>query len=320
MTIRTALTDLLGLQAPIILAPMAGISGGSLAAAVSAAGGLGLIGGGYGDQAWLRQQVEHAAGASIGIGFITWSVAQRPEILHFAIAQKPRAIMLSFGDISQFAPIIRNAGIPLIAQVQTVSGAEQALQSGADILVAQGTEAGGHCGTRSTFPLVPAIVDIAGKVPVVAAGGIADGRGLAAALMLGAAGILCGTAFYTASEALTSHAAKRAAIAASGDMTVRSRLFDLLRDLDWPVAWQLRTIRNTYTDEWACNPDGLVDRLAQEKTRFVEACAQDDAERMAIIAGQAVDLVTRQRPAAETVQVIIQQAERLLQEAKMRLV
>ena len=117
-------------------------------------------------------------------------------MLDVALARDPKVMFLSFGEIASFAPRIKRAGVPLIAQVQTITQAKAAVSEGADFIVAQGTEAGGHGSIRSTFPLIPAVVDAVGNIPVIAAGGIADGRGLAAALMLGAAGVLCGTAFF----------------------------------------------------------------------------------------------------------------------------
>src|SRR6201993_4571584 len=199
MPIDTALTSLLGIKHPILLAPMDVVSGARLAAAVSNAGGFGILGGGYGEKAWLEQQTASLATckAPFGVGFITWSLARRPELLDIALDAAPRAIMLSFGDPSPFAPRIKSAGALLICQVQTEDMARQALDAGADILVAQGTEAGGHGASRTTIDIVPAVVDLAaGRVPVVAAGGIADGRGLAAMVMLGGAGVLVRPRLY----------------------------------------------------------------------------------------------------------------------------
>ena len=164
---------------------MAEVSGGRLAAAVTAAGGLGLIGGGYGDAEWLQRQFDEAQGARVGIGFITWSLARNPELLDMALARQPATIMLSFGDPGAFAETIHQADIPLIYQVQTLEQARRALEVGSDVIVAQGGEAGGHgMSARSTFTLVPDIVDLvakhSAKTLVVAAGGVADGRGLAA--------------------------------------------------------------------------------------------------------------------------------------------
>src|SRR3954452_3401417 len=145
MSISTPLTALLGITHPILSAPMDTIAGARLAKAVSAAGGFGILGGGYGDKAWLEQETAKLRDVSLpfGIGFITWSLAKRPELLDIALAAKPRAVMLSFGDPKPFAPRIKASGALLICQVQDEAMARQALEAGADILIAQGTEAGG---------------------------------------------------------------------------------------------------------------------------------------------------------------------------------
>ena len=223
MSISTPLTALLGIQHPILLAPMDVIAGARLTAAVSAAGGFGILGGGYGDRAWLEQETAKLKGVSapFGIGFITWSLAKRPELLDIALNARPRAMMLSFGDPKPFAPRIKSAGALLICQVQNEDMARQALDAGADILIAQGTEAGGHGASRTTIDIVPAIVDLAaGRVPVAAAGGIGDGRGLAAMMMLGASGVLLGTRFYASQECDGAEEAKRRICAATSGNTV----------------------------------------------------------------------------------------------------
>ena len=197
MPLRTKLTEKLGISHPILLAPMGTASDGALAKAVTEAGGLGIIGIGYGNPERIDQEFLAAGKARVGCGFITWSLARHPHLLARALDHKPAAVMLSFGDARPFAAAIKDAGAALISQIQTVAQAVEALDIGADIVVAQGTEAGGHGATRSTLALVPAVVDAVrqrnGEVLVVAAGGIADGRGLAAALMLGAHGALLGT-------------------------------------------------------------------------------------------------------------------------------
>ena len=197
MPLSTRLTERLGLVHPVVLAPMAFAAGGRLAAAVSEARGLGLIGGGYGDRGWIDAQFDDAEQADVGCGFITWSLERTPELLDHVLDRQPRAIMLSFGDPRPFAPRVHEAGVPLLCQVQSRADAELALEVGADVIVAQGAEAGGHGDRRATFTLVPEIADLlaarSAQTLLCAAGGIADGRGLAAALVLGADGVLVGS-------------------------------------------------------------------------------------------------------------------------------
>src|SRR5258707_902289 len=176
MSISTSLNALLGIRHPVLLAPMDVVSGARLTAAVSNAGGFGILGGGYGERAWLEQETAKLgqfARAPFGVGFITWSLAKQPELLDVALNARPRAIMLSFGDPKPFAPRIKAAGALLICQVQSEDMAQAALDAGADILIAQGTEAGGHRASRTTLDIVPAIIDLAaGPGAVGAAWGI----------------------------------------------------------------------------------------------------------------------------------------------------
>jgi nitronate monooxygenase len=309
MSIRTPLNDLFDIKHPVLLAPMAGVSGGALAAAISNAGGLGLIGGGYGDADWLMHQFDAAGDARIGVGFITWSVAQQPHLLDLALDRNPAALMLSFGDFKPFLGQIRDTQTTLIVQVQTLDQAREAVAAGVDAIVAQGTEAGGHGGVRATLPFVPAVVDIAQDIPVIAAGGIADGRGLAAALALGAAGALCGTTFFASDESLASDTAKQAAIRGSGDDTERSSVFDMARGLDWPSGWNLRTMRNSFSHRWSTDLEGLTQNLAQEQDRFKTASLAGDIDVAAVIVGEAVDLVRTRGPAQTTLHGMISQAE-----------
>ena len=163
--IRTKLTDMFGLQHPLILAPMGGVAGGALAAAVSNAGGLGLVGGGYGDREWLRTElsvVKAGTKRPWGVGLITWSI--EPDVLDLALSYRPDAFILSFGDPRPHVPAIRKAGCSLICQVQDLAQAKLAAAAGADLIVAEGNEAGGHSGTRGTLPFVPAAVDAVAPV------------------------------------------------------------------------------------------------------------------------------------------------------------
>jgi len=319
MGARTALAQLLGLQNPILLAPMAGVSGGHLAAAVSRAGGLGLIGGGYGDSAWLAEQMALCSDVPFGVGFITWALREQPLLLQQVLAARPRAVMLSFGAIEEFVAPVRNAGAVLIAQVQTVQQARQAVAHGAQVVVAQGGEAGGHGGLRGTMALVPAVVDAAGSVPVVAAGGIADGRGLAAALVLGAGGALCGTAFVAATESLAPERAKRRLCQAGGDDTIKGPVFDLVRGLHWPAGpWQLRTLRNALTDRWAKDLAGLQASLPEVQRQYLAAREAGDFDVAATIVGEAADLVHAVASASDIVGAMVAQCDALLAQRRVR--
>ena len=206
MAMTTRLTKRLGLRHPVLSAPMAFVAGGKLASAVTKAGGLGFIGGGYGDADWLDEQFRVADNTQVGCGFITWSLANAPHLLDQVLERKPSSIFLSFGDPVPFASKIDAADVLLICQVQTIEGAKRAIDAGAKLIIAQGAEAGGHAATRSTFPLVPEVADLlttcSPDTLLCAAGGVADGRGLAAALMLGADGVLVGSRFSACEEAL----------------------------------------------------------------------------------------------------------------------
>jgi len=318
MPIATRLTELLGIRHPILLAPMDLVSGGPLAAAVSQAGGFGIIGGGYGDEMWLTRAMDAAGDARVGVGFITWSMARQPRLLDLTLERRPPAIMLSFGDIRPHAEKIRRSGALLICQVQTLHQARDAAANGADILVAQGAEAGGHGISRSTFPFVPAVADALPGVPLAAGGGVADGRGLAAALILGADGVLVGTRFFASQEAGGFAAAKDHIVAADGDRTIRGILFDIARGNVWPAPYSGRVLRNEFSDRWQGREAELLQNQAEEMPRYAAARANGDFSTAAVIAGEAVDLIGDVPTAAEIVERMVNQATQLLAGASNR--
>jgi len=306
--IRTPFTELLGIDHPVVSAPMAGVAGAALAKAVSAAGGFGFIGGGYGDPDWLEAELAMLDPATIGVGFITWRLAEQPALLDRVLEHRPKAIFLSFGDVQAFAPRIKASDAVLFAQTQSLADARAAAACGADVIVAQGTEAGGHGASRATLPLVPAVVDAVAPVPVLAAGGIADGRGLAAALMLGAAGVVMGTRFYCTRESLAHERAKSRAIEADGDTTVRGSVFDVLRGYDWPRPYTLRTLANRTTARFSDELDGLRAEPMAERARFEQAIRDTDYDVAAVIVGEAIDLVTDIPSAADVVAETVKDA------------
>jgi nitronate monooxygenase len=282
---------------------------------VSEAGGFGILGGGYGDRVRLEAETARLKDLAepFGIGFITWSLAKKPELLDIALDANPRAIMLSFGDPTPFAPKIKAAGALLICQVQSEEMARQAFDTGVDILIAQGTEAGGHGATRTTLDIVPAIVDLAaGRVPVVAAGGLADGRGLAAMLMLGASGVLMGTRFYASIEADGAREAKQLICAANSGETVRGVVFDWSRNLLWPAPFTARSLINDHVRTWAGREIELMQRADQIAAGYAAAKAAGNFDVAAVFAGESAGLIHDIPPAAEIVDRIVTEAEQIL--------
>ena len=316
MSISMSLNGLLGILYPVLLAPMDVVSGARLTAAVSNAGGFGILGGGYGERAWLEQETAKLgqfARAPFGVGFITWSLAKQPELLDVALNARPRAIMLSFGDPKPFASRIKAVGALLICQVQSEDMAEVALDAGADILVAQGTEAGGHGASRTTLDIVPAIIDLAaGHVPVVAAGGIADGRGLAAMMALGAAGVLLGTRFYASQESDGAEEAKRRICAATGGSTTRGIIFDMSRNNVWPAPFTGRCLINDHARRWTGRELELLQNVGAVAAEYAAAKAAGNFDIAAVIAGEAVGLIHDIPPAADIIDRIVTEADQIL--------
>lgn len=312
MPIDTRLTQRLKIKHPIIQAPMGSAAGGALASAVTKAGGLGLIGGGYGDAGWIEQEFREAGNTRVGGGFITWSLAQAPHLLDTMLAHKPYAMFLSFGDPRPFAAPIKSAGALLICQVQSRSDCIEALEAGAEIIVAQGTEAGGHGARRSTMTIVPEIADLLARESpdtlLCAAGGIADGRGLAAALSLGADGVVVGTRFWAAAEALVHPNVLAAGLEATGDDTLRTSATDIVRERYWPDRFNIRVVRNAFTDRWHGKEDQLRANRPPETARVHAAIASGDASFAPIIAGEALGMIDTVEPAEAIVSRMVHEA------------
>ena len=326
MSIRTRLTERLGVEHPILSAPMGFFAGGRLAGAVSRAGGLGLIGGGYGDADWLQREFAEAGNERVGCGFITWSLARNPILLDQVLARSPAAIMLSFGQPAQFAALIKQSGVLLICQVQSKAHARAAIDAGADVIVAQGHEAGGHSGKRSTLTLVPEVADLLARAApdtlLVAAGGVADGRGLAASLMLGADGVLIGSRLVASQEATTPPGFHPAIVAADGDSTVRTTAIDIVRGYVWPDEVSARALNNRFVESWYGRETFLADPAtnAVERERYWKAFRSGDADNAGVMIGEAVGLIRDAPPARAILERMVSQAERLLEGGKDRLI
>jgi NAD(P)H-dependent flavin oxidoreductase YrpB (nitropropane dioxygenase family) len=335
MTLRTRLCELLDIEAPVIGAPMGPeIMSLELAAAVSNAGGLGIISfGGYPPPA-LRERIRKLRSLTsrpFGVNvLIDGPQLPVPEAAFVDVCIEERVPVLSFfwGDPTPYVERAHQAGLKVCDQVGSVSAANRARSAGVDFIIAQGVEAGGHiAGTVSTMALVPRVADSVTPTPVVAAGGIADGRGLAAALMLGAEGIVLGTRLIAATECNAHELYKEKVIAASEEDTVRTTLFGN----GWPNA-PLRTLRTPFVERWLAEekrgseqrPDEPIigevtlGGMRMPLPRFggipPARDATGDIESMDFLAGQSVGMVREIKPAAEIIRDIVEQAARVLTE------
>jgi len=301
------LTERFDLQVPVVSAPMAGVSGGELAAAVSAAGGLGLIGWVGPDVDQLKRELAVAAqpGRAFGIGFLAWTLrAGDEQLIDIALEAGASMVCVSYGDYEQYVDRIAAAGAVVATQVGTMDDVRRATDAGVDLIVARGGEGGGHGrDSVATLPLLQAVLD-ATDLPVLAAGGIATARGLAAVLAAGAAGGWVGTAFLTTNESAYQDGHKDAVVGAELDSSVYTTVFDIGRGSPWPEEFGGRALRNSYSDTWLHRDDEL--RANPVRT-----------EEPIVWAGQVAGLVTSRRPAAEVVSEL-GDAERLLAEVCTR--
>ncbi|MCQ9390550.1 NAD(P)H-dependent flavin oxidoreductase [Pseudomonas viridiflava] len=298
--LNTALTRAFKVQHPVVLAPMGGASGGELAAAVSRAGGLGLVGASYGDPEWMAAQLPHMKEVTQpwGIGLVMFTVAKRMELLGLALDYGPNVVALSFGDVRPFISPIRESGAKVIVQVHDVDQALYALDAGVDALIVQGAEAGGHSLRRSSMPLFPAVRDAVGPEAVlIGTGGIADGRGCAAAFALGMDGVMLGTRFLASQEALPSMKVKETLLRTVASQTVRTRLFDEVRGIDWPTGYSGRAIANRFSSRWVGNEEAFHEAGQTVRDDYADALKKDDVDIKAIWAGEVADLIKDILPA-----------------------
>jgi nitronate monooxygenase len=297
----TWLTEKFGLTLPVVGAPMANVSGGRLTAAISAAGGLGMLGAGSAVTAdWIRTEgaVAAASGKPYGIGLMAWSVATHPEHLEAVLELKPALVSLSFGELTPYVEQLQAAGIVAAMQAGTVADAREGIAAGADVIVARGAEAGGHGRNQvGTLPLLQAILDLT-DLPVLAGGGISGPRGLAAVLAAGAAGAWIGTAFLTAEEALTPETSKQALLAADETATVYGTVFDAASRAGWPDEFGGRALRNAFYDRWEGQEQALkTDDAGHDE--YVAATRAADPTSASLYAGQGVGALNKPTTAAE---------------------
>lgn len=318
---RTRFTERFGLDHPVMSAPMAMHSGGTLAGAVSAAGGLGSFGAIHPSKGpdWVKAEmaaIRAVTDRPFAVGYITAFLPFAEHMYEAALEEKAPAVALSFGDPGSWAERARDAGVAVMCQAQTLDDAARAVDAGADVLIAQGNEAGGHTGTMGLLPLLVALIRRYPEIPVLAAGGIADGRTLAAALMAGADGAWVGTAFLATPEAVEVHELNKQLIVDSdGGDTVFTRAYDIVSGLPWPDGIGERVRRNSFTDEWSDREAELRERrdeLAADAAASFEG--QPDPDIDSVLYGQSAGLVDAIRPAAEVLESMCADAERIIRE------
>jgi nitronate monooxygenase len=320
-TLDSKLCRLFNIPHPVVLAPMGAVSGARLATAVSRAGGLGLVGASYGDATWMKTELEPMREVSEpwGVGLVMFTVAKHMALLDLALEYQPHVVALSFGDARPFVDPIKDAGALVVVQIHDVDQALAALDAGADALIVQGAEAGGHSLRRASLPLIPAVRDAVGEQPVlIAAGGIADGRGLAAAMLLGADGVMMGTRFLASDEALPSTGLKQRVVQGIASDTVRTRGFDQVRGIDWPEHYSGRALANQFTARWLGREHLLSSAASSVAYDYAAALRDDNLDMRAIWAGEVVDLVNDILPAGQLLEQIVAQARDVLQRGVRR--
>ena len=318
--LRTRFTDLLGLDYPVMSAPMSNHSGGQLAAAVSLAGGLGTFGGtnDFGPE-WLREQIAHVrsqTGRPFGVGFISQLIEYNTANIEIALEERAPVFIFSFADPDPWVRRARDAGAVTICQVQSLELAQQSVDAGADVLLAQGNEAGGHTGEINLLPLLVNLVERYPHLPVLAAGGITTGRALAGVMGAGAEGASLGTAMLTTPEAVeVPETFKERIILSDGQDSTFTRLYDLLGARPWPEGIAGRVYRNRLVREWDGRDAEVLARREELASDVAAARANGDTELSAVYMGQGAGHITAIRPAAEVLRDICDGAENTLHEA-----
>lgn len=310
--LRTPVVEVLGIDAPIVQAGMSTFTSAELVAAVSNAGGLGILGALLRPVDGLRTEIRRIRSLTdrpFGVNHVL--VHLDPAALDVTFDERVPVLSLAWGDPAPLVARAHAAGMRVMHQVSTAADAARAAAAGVDVIVGQGTDGGGHVGFVGTLPLLPAVVDAANGTPVLAAGGIADGRGLAAALALGADGVLMGTRFLATPEAPIVDRWRQAIVGAAESTTVRTSAFDRAVGMEWPGA-EVRAIRNLFLTDWADRPEEAGRRAAELGPRLLEALATGDMDVFVPMAGQGCGLIGEIVPAGEIVHRTVAQAEMVL--------
>lgn len=314
--IRTPFTELLGIDHPVVCAGMGGgYTGGDLVGRVSEAGGLGVIGASFlppEEVAAIVRQARELTSKPIGINLLLHATEERvDEVLAFAPAVLSTAWARDDQDLATIFSRAHDGGTRVMHMVQTAADATQAAEAGADVIVAQGTEGGGHVGLMASTIIVPQVAKAVAPLPVLAAGGFVNGAGLAAALALGAAGVLLGTRFLATDEAPVPAFYKEAILGSDGGDTVLTTLADSFSGRDWPGAWD-RVLRTRFVEEWLGREPELRRRRGEVREMLEQAEEKNDPEYALIWIGQSAGLIDSVVPAADVVREIVRDAEEIV--------
>ncbi|WJY71827.1 Nitronate monooxygenase [Corynebacterium auriscanis] len=311
--LASRLTRLWGINKPIVGAPMAGRSDGHLAAAVSRAGGLGMFGAGAkSSSGWIKENADIAREAGpFGIGLMVWALEENPEQFQAVLDAKPTAVSLGFGDAAPYVERAHQAGISVVAPVNSLTQLKAALAAEVDVICVQGTDAGGHTGRIGTMPLMQLALGYlevhAPGIPVCVAGGIGSGRGVAAALAAGADAAWVGTALLASPESVGSEELRALAVNSGSGQTVLTDIYDRAEQQKWDTkTWPTRTVRNAFVDAYA----PLSDRGEVTDKELVDARSEggDYAAEMKLHAGQGIGLLRAQVPAGDVIQKLNDEA------------
>jgi NAD(P)H-dependent flavin oxidoreductase YrpB (nitropropane dioxygenase family) len=314
--IRTPFTDLAGIQHPVVSAGMgAGVADGELAGRVSEAGGLGVIGASWLPPEDVRSLIQRARDLTdkpIGVNLLLFG---NEELIDEVLRERPAVFSTAWPredqDLTTIFARAHDAGAVVMHMVPTLDDAERAASAGADVIVAQGTEGGGHVGLMGTAVIVRQVAKAVSPIPVVAAGGFADGAGLAAALALGASAVLLGTRFLAADEAPVDQHWRDAVLASDGHDTVVTTIADTYTGRDWPGA-RARIQRTRFVEEWLGREPELRRFRADVRERLIRADEVGDADYAITWLGQSAGLIDSVMPAASIVLGIVEDAEELL--------
>jgi len=320
---RTRLTEVLGIEHPVMLAGMAGVASADLVVAVCEAGGFGCLGAATmttGQMVEEIRAVRARTGRPFGVDLLTAMPGDLTGQVEQVIAEGARVFVAGLGIPGAVIDLCHRHGVLVVNMCGKVAHARRAVDAGCDLVVAQGTEAGGHTGRVATLALVPAVVDaVGGVVPVVAAGGIVDGRGLAAALCLGADGVWVGTRFIATPEARAVQGHKEALLLAAEDATTITRGY---------TGKTMRVLANAYTSWWEEHPDELEPFPAQVGRSMDDgafhlggdqATPGIDPDRECYPAGQGIGAISALAPAGDIVQTMVAEAETVLRRLSQEL-